>query len=326
MPEALALEVTGSDLAAPAFSGQPGDFQKDMALLAKEQGMAQPMTLESSTATPEQPAQPQATVTEQPETGIPDKFKGPDGSVSVERIEKSTVNAQEAYERYRQAELALQAKRNEVNRQQYQQPQYQPQVNQPVYTPAVPNNPTVPMSLAQQINAELAANQSNPGAVLEKLFHAAANMGYQQATAEIQNVRQETELVKRQRELEVIAQKDEWVLSPEGTEALSKIRAERPWVNNSPTPWTSAYKELIADRVLNGGSVQSVQQVKTPNPKVLTAPAAPVGSVDRTQRQPVRVDTADKQSLDSLFKAKTPQEEAAMFKQLGFNVDRWMGK
>ena len=322
MAEAMTPVVDGSTLSAPAFSGKPENFQADMALLAQEQGTdAQPLPPEPSNPA-EQPAQPPAPVTNE---AIPDKFKNPDGSVSVEKIEKSTVNAQDAYERYRQKELELQRKMSEVNRMQqpnYQsqpQPQYQPQNAQPVYQS--PQN--VPMTLEQQINSELAANPQNPGAVLSKLFSAAANMGYQQAIGEIQTVRQETELVKRQKELETIAQKDEWVLSPEGIDALSKIRAERPWVNSSPNPWTSAYKEILADRVLNG---QSVQQVKTPNPKVATAPVAPVGTVDRTQRQPVQVDTADKQSLDNLFRAKTPQEEAALFKQLGFNVDRWSGK
>ena len=308
--------VNGNQMASPAFSGKPEDFQRDLALLAKEQAgqPLEPTQTEPPKETPAQPEQPQATATPPQEPQIPEKFKNADGSVSVERIEKSTVNAQEAYEKYRQKEIELQRKMNEVNRLSQMPAIPQPQT----YAPPQPR------SLAEQINAELAANPQNPGQVLEKLFDAARMAGYSQAAQEVNMVRQEVELSKRQIELERIAKDDPWVLSDEGFTELMRIRENKPWLNASPAPMTSAYREYLADSVLKQ---RSGQQVRMPTPKAQAAPVAPAQAVDRTQPQPaVSLANADKQSLDNLFKNKSPQEEAAIFKSLGFNVERWQTK
>ena len=208
------------------ISGKPEDIQKDLALLANQ--------LNPSEAVKTEPLQPNsANATPVPSQAVPEKFKNPDGSVNVDRIEQSTVNAEEAYAKYRAKELELQKKMNEVSRLSRSVPQ----------TPGIPAQPEAPQPDSFEAQIERDIQTLGAGKVLAKLFDAAKQAAKNEALADIQMIRQEAELDKRQRELDVIAKNDSWVLSEEGIETLGKIRSEKPWLNQSPTPWTEAYKD-----------------------------------------------------------------------------------
>lgn len=304
----------GTTLAAPVFTGQPGNMQNDLAALAAEMAAREaPLAPESQSvdAQPVQSEQPQTTATQTPPVEIPGKFKNADGTVSEEKIAKSTLSAEQMYEKYRQKELELQRQMNKVNQLKTG---YQP----PTQVQQVPVEPIT--DFEQQINNDLFLNQQNPGKVLAKLFAAAKEAAYQQARADMHEIRAESELSKRQRELEAIAAYDPEVLSEQMIDRLSQIRTERPWVNTSPQPWTSAYKEHLADTVLN----QRVgQQVKMPNPKGATAPILPAAPIDRTQKSTVNLGNMTKDQAAAFLDSQSPEQQKAFFGQLGFNTDRW---
>ncbi|MEK7126236.1 MAG: hypothetical protein AAB835_01995, partial [Patescibacteria group bacterium] len=112
------------------LSFKPEDFAADLAKLAAEQtppamvATAQPEVKPIS----EMPAQPsQAAVTPEPPATqapapvpqavavvVPDKFKGPDGQLDTAKLEKSTVNVDQALASYLAKEKELKRKINEV--------------------------------------------------------------------------------------------------------------------------------------------------------------------------------------------------------------------
>lgn len=309
------------------FSGEPGNLQKDLEVLAKKMGIEAPraeaeptveikQTVELPIETEPEKAEAQAdqpakaeTVTQ--ETKVPDKFKNADGTVSEEKLQKSLVNVESALERYRQKEIELQRKINQVNKLQTSVPQAQ-QAQAQEKTEAQ----SEPMSdFEKQINEDLAKHQNNPGKVLVKLFEAARQAGKQDALQEVQELRMETELSKRQRELEAIGQHDPFVLTEEGFNTLSKIREEKPWLNSSPRPWEAAYREHLADQAWKQ---RTNQQVKTQTPKAVTAPPAPVTAVDRSSKTTINLAGMTKDQIREALMGQSPEKQAKVFQSLGF--------
>lgn len=285
------MEVSMEPQAAPApvvpeFSGKPGNFAADMAALAAEQA---PQVV---------PVAPQAEVQTQPETTanaapatVPDKFKAPDGSLDTAKLEKSTVNAEEALAKYAEKERQLRQKMNEVNRLS--------QAPMPQAAPVIPVTPqgAQPLSafeiqVANELINEAAAYgyQMPQGQAIAQakvqVRMAEAKAGYEQNLTESLRVKLEDQ--DRRRELEEIAKYDDSVLSPEGFEALSKIRESKPWVNQSQTPWTEAYNYYLAEQVKSARLKGTV----LPNPTGLTAkaPPTPVGPAPRVVVQPIGPD------------------------------------
>jgi hypothetical protein len=313
-------KAEGQDANVPeGFSGKAEDFQKDLEMLtgnkpAETEAVTEVKPLEATTpeAEPVQPEQPQATETETKEKAvIPDKFRNPDGTVNQERIEKSTMDADTAYQKYREAEIALKQQMNKVNQVKNTTPVAQ---NEQQVQPE--QQETQPNTFAAQIEADV--KKHGLGAVLERLHSAAEQSAVVLMYGKISNVLLETELSQRQRELESIAKNDSWVFTKEGIDTLSKIRQDKPWVNGAPEPWKQAYKEHLADRAMKqmGGS-----QVQKPTPSGQTAPATPVGPVSHPKQTPkVDISNMNKEQLDAEISKMDPKQQAAFFASQGLRL------
>lgn len=138
-----------------------------------------------------------------------------------------------AIEQYLRAEGEIAAERarqaqalNQPIPQQFQQypPQYAPM--------GYPQQPYGMPAPEQQLNADLSRD---PGSTILNLFRAAVRQAENQSAAQNQELRRRLELWE-------IAQADPGVLTAKGVESLKKFRADRPWLDASPTPWLDAYR------------------------------------------------------------------------------------
>lgn len=298
----------------PGFSGKPEDFARDMALLKAGKPPAPatepvPVVPEPPPAQPDGQPQAAATTVPAPEpaaptpAAIPEKFMTPDGKLDEGKLAKSTVNAEEALARYRVLETELRKKQADVQRSR---------LGAPEMPPAAPAGaPIQPASFEAQIEADIQKNGVGP--TLARLFAAAKESALMDARRDIDGLLQETELTKRERELQGIAATDPWVLSGEGYEALARIRQERPWVNQSPTPWTEAYRQHLGDQEMKRrlGSL-----VSTPTPKPVTAPPTPVTAAPRAPaQQPVNMN--DPEAIVKAAGGMTPDQEDAFWVSRG---------
>ncbi len=294
--------------AVPEFTGKPGNLMNDLAALAAEQ------------AIPAVPVAPQAEVTPQPEiteqspapATVPEKFKAPDGSLDTAKLEKSTVNVEEALAKYLEKEKQLRQKMNEVNRLSGMPAPVAP-------APVVPAATQQPLTafeiqVAQDLINEAALNgyQMPQGQaiaqarVLVKMTEAKA--AHEQNLTESLRVKLEDQ--DRRRELEEIAKYDDRVLSPEGFDAMSKIRDSKPWINQSPTPWTEAYNYYLAEQAKSARLKGTV--LPTPTGLTAKAPPTPVGPAPRAVVQPVGPD----------FNAMTPDQITAHVKNLSPEAEK----
>lgn len=264
--------------AVPTF--EPGNFVKDLAAMQAAEAQTQP--------NPE-PVAPQPETTKAPATApateVPDKFKNPDGTVSQEKIEKSTVNAEEAYQKYADIERKLRQKQNEVAALK----QGAPVPATPASVPANVQLSPLEIQVAQDLingAAELGEKMSQAQAIATARVQ--VRLMEAKHSAEIamtESLRERLDSQDRKAELEKIAEQDPWVISPEGVEALGKIRESYPHVNSSTHPWTAAYDQHLANQVkqqrLSG-------QVPTPTPTARTArpPATPVQAAPRVVVKP----------------------------------------
>jgi hypothetical protein len=106
------------------LSFRPEDFAKDIAALQAEKGITptaveapKTATVEPTTIVPvstpttvEATATPAITAQEStptPQVEVPEKFKAPDGSLDTSKLEKSTVNAEQALAKYLEKEKEL---------------------------------------------------------------------------------------------------------------------------------------------------------------------------------------------------------------------------
>jgi len=285
----------------PDISLNPMDFQKEMAKIAAEHGMkleggnvvpaamgpTDGNVVQTQTQKAELPAGPKAAAqpiplqaAEQPR--VPEKFQTSDGQVDLEKVAKSTINAEEALKRYQDLEVELRRKQNEVNALKLNPVQVEPQ--QPV--PQAMQTQQVSQLTPELINKAL-EDTKNPGKVLLDLLAIRDQAVYSQARtdimAEVSPLKARVENQQRQAELQTIADRDPWVFSEEGIKALSAVRASKPWLNSAPEPWLEAYKDVLATREMQ----KSGSQVLTPTPTASTvrAPATPVEAGNRTQAQ-----------------------------------------
>lgn len=300
----------------PQFSGKPGNLMNDLAALAAEQ------------APKEVPVMPQAEVNPQPEitqvapATVPEKFKAPDGSLDTAKLEKSLVNVEEALARYQDKEKQLRQKQNEVNNLS----RYQAAPNVAPVQPVAPNVQQVPLTafeiqVAQDLVNEAAANgyQMPHGQaiaqarVLVKMTEAKA--AHEQSLTESLRIKLEDQ--DRRKELEAIAQYDDSVLSPEGFDALSKIRELKPWINQSPTPWTEAYNYYLAEQT----KAARLKGTVLPTPTGLTAkaPPTPVGPAPRAVVQPVGPDfnSMSQAQITAHVAKMSPEQEKAFWASRG---------
>lgn len=283
------------DAGLQGFSGKPGDFAADMAKIAAEFGHAPeapaPIAAEAPAAiqhkapeaAPAQPEQPQAAG--QPTVEVPKKFQNADGTVDADKVQKSEVNLDEAIARYKAKEREFQQLQNKVN-------------NPPAYQPPVAQAQEGIDPFVAQLNADLAANPSNPGLVLAKLFHAAKDSAYQQAKQDIEGIRTETHAEKNEKELAGLLKLYPEMASPDGIEKLSAIRQERG-INT----WRGAFREYIADQ---GMTQRLGGQVQTPNPTAaaVKAPASPAAAAPRAVAEAPKTEKEINAMLNGMTQAQ----------------------
>lgn len=298
-----------------------GDTMKDLNNIAKEMGVsldakgniAEVQPTPAPVTQPQvAPDQPQAVVTE-PEkpVEVPAKFQNPDGTVNVEKLEKSSASVDEMIARYRAKEREAQQLQNRVNN-----PPPVAQVVQPIQQPVQAQLSPLEYQMAQDLVAKAAAQ----GLQLDhRLAIAQAQVMAQGLEAKhaaemslTQDLRQRVEDNERSRELQGLIDSDPALLSPGMVDTLWKVRQENPWLEKAPEPWKAAYIHLK-------GTQGHAPQVKTPNPTGTTAkaPPTPVGPVTRVQKT---VDITDKRQLQGLTIEQLEAEAKKLFP--GFNGSR----
>lgn len=295
--ETVSLEIPTQPIPVPPpatpapqeFSGKPGDLMADLALLQAQQN-PQPTASETPTVEPEQPATA-------PATPVPEKFKAPDGSIDEAKVQKSTLAAEDALQKYLEKERQLRMKQNEVAALQRGQPVPTP----PAAVPANVQLSPLEIQVAQDmINEAASLGHQLPQAQAIAQARVMVKMMEAKHTAELsmtEQLRQRIEDQDRRRELEAIAKYDPSVFSPEGIEALSKIRQENPWVNQAPNPWQVAHDLNVA----NQAKMQRLNGTVTPTPTGMTAkaPPTPVNPAPRAIVQPTGPDLSSKEKIDA---------------------------
>lgn len=274
-----------------------GDTAKDLAAIAKEQGLEGVTDVNASgeivQQAPTQPVQQQPQAVEQPaqaiqtapqevpqQTKVPDKFLTPDGKVDVPKLQKSEENVDAMIARYRAKEREAQQLQNRVNNPQPQQAIPMQQVQQQSMHPQMLT--PLEIQMAQDLIMESRSfGQEMPQAqaiALARVQARALSARYEADNQRSSELSRRLEESERSRELQGLIEKDPELLSPGMEDKLWQIRQDKPWLNNSPTPWTEAYY------VYRGMNPKGhAGQVSTPTPMRPTVPQVPVGPVTRVQ-------------------------------------------
>ncbi len=312
-PQAVGVAVATPPV--PGFTGERGNFAADMAALKAE---SEPTpAVEPAVMNPEPESQPNTATAD---VKVPDKFKAADGTMDAEKVAKSTVDAEAALAKYAAKEKELRQKMNEVNRLSQQN-------ISPNVAPVVPAVNQVPLTafeiqVANDLINEAAAYgyQMPQGQAIAQarvqVKMAEARYASEQSLTETLRVKLEDQ--DRRSELEAIAKYDQSVLTPEGFDALAKIRESKPWINQSPKPWTEAYDYYLAEQTKK----QRLTGTVLPTPTGLTAkaPPTPVGPAPRVVVQPTGPDLSTQEAIDAHVKGLTPEAEKAFWKSKGL---RW---
>ena len=298
---------------APKMDGSRGDFA---AFMASQSAPAAPAV--ESQPVPEQP-QPETTKAPAtaPVTEVPEKFKNPDGTIAEEKVVKSAAHAEQAL-----------AKALELERKLRQQQNTNAALQRGAPVPAVPTPPAavpanIPLTpLEIQVAQDLINESAALGLQLDQraaIAQARVQVRLMEAkhSAEVsmtESLRVKLEEQDRRRELEMIAKDDPWILSPEGIDALSKIREQFPHINSSVAPWSEAYDKHLA---LEAKKQRLAGQVPNPTPTARAAqlPATPVQAAPRVvvKAQP-EFDTRGKTSEQiSAYVASLPKAEQDAF-------------
>jgi len=279
-------------------SGFPKDSDQDLDALGKslEQGLAN----ETEVLVPTQETEPVAQVTEtatQPEgkEEVPDKFKDKDGNLDIEKVEKSTVDAQTALTKYTEMVAAMNKKRHEAHLAGLQSK-----------TGTTPQEPTPSPeqnfdAVAKQIEDELRKNGTGRG--LANILSTALENNYQRGRADLSALQEAQSSRDRKETLDSIAASDPWVFQPEGQAAIAKTLEQNPWLENSPDPIQAAYLHY---RGLNPLATSSVSPL---NPTTPTAPSTPAGGVRNTQQEKPTFDVDKPNELTPALDRMSPEEE-----------------
>ena len=308
-----------TQVAVPDVSLNPSNFQAEIAKIAAEQGLkiengnavpiAAPETIRPVQAAP---APVQQTVTPAQPAQVPEKFQTPDGQVDLQKVQKSTVNAEEALQRYLTLERELRQTQANVNRLQSGQAQQPQPVQQPLqYAPQAPN--ALPQITPDLINQALERGK-NPGQVLFELTQIAQQAAYEQATAnaasQIKAINERVEAKERRDQLNEVARTDEWVFTKEGQEILAGVAKSNPWVMGAPNPWQAAY------HLYKGQSQQQSTPVQMPNPTAQTAkaPATPVNAGSIVGGPGIAQLSRNPSQLNAMLNGMTKEQETAFWR------------
>lgn len=299
----------GADLPpAPegSFSGRREDYERDMALIAKEMDAKTPDGLTplavEAPQEPKQPEQPEAkapVTAEQPKAeapAVPDKFKAPDGSVDIAKLAKSFL----------EAEKALKREQNKNRQGASPAPASTeapiPQVGQvqPEAFPAVANaDPFV-----NQVDNDI--RTIGLAATLVKLAEAQHQASVRETVGRVQNIEEFAQEQAIATELKAIRDKSPEIFSPQGIKELTRIRTENPGI----TSWTKAYVHYLGEQqfsqVAGGNPVM-------PTPKAVTAPTVPVTAGSRPTAAGSHVVSGD--DLARMLANMTPEQENEFWKK-----------
>ncbi len=300
---------------APPAVGGWEDMGNDIAKIAAEQGIPTPevdpvgkppvdpnkpqgfpQAPSSPAKAPEQPVATQAPDNVKP----PEKFQGKDGALDQDKLLKSYLELEKGFKRLQQKATPAQS----------EAPNVAPQVPAPQ-----PN--TLEAQIAQDmisrgIDANLARAQAPTlAAVLEMAKSQGAELGYQQAQTQLQQLQEAVASEARARELRAIRESDPSIFTEEGMAQLKAIREAYPWINESPEPWKAAYQFHLGERALRN-QLGSPSQVQT-NPKAPTAPPGPVGAVNRNPTPPL--DLTNAEQVKKYLSTLTREQEAAFWKK-----------
>ena len=300
-----------------SFSGRREDYEKDMALIAKEMSATTPTDGPTPLAVeapqePKQPEQPEAkapVTVEQPKVedpAVPEKFKAQDGSVDIAKLAKSFL----------EAEKALKREQNKNRQATAPTPTSQEPQNPPAGQ--VQNEPSnVDISALSQFEINVARDIYNGGGFSEQQAIALARVQVKLAEAQHQASVRETvgrvqhieEFAQEQAiatELKAIRDKSPEIFSPQGVKELTRIRAENPGI----TSWTKAYVHYLGEQqfaqVAGGNPV-------LPTPKAATAPMVPVAAGSRPTAAGSHVVSGD--DLSRMLANMTPEQENEFWKK-----------
>ncbi len=263
------------DAAAMALTG---DTATDLANIAKEMGVK--LDASGNVAKVQTPAQPTVTPSPVPvvaaekavpATEVPAKFQNPDGTASVEKIEKSTKSVEEMLAYYKAKEREANQVQNRVNNP--------PPANQQPIPPQTTQLSPLEISMAQDLINEHAAQGIN---LDQRTAIAQARVMARGLEAKHAAERSMTEDLRRevteQRltvELKDLMAADENLLTPAVADRVLAIKQERG----------GTYREAYIQHLGEQEIAKRTGQVKTPIPtgQTVKAPPTPVGPVTRVQ-------------------------------------------
>lgn len=288
--------VTMPTAKAETLSFKAEDFAKDIAQIAKEQGVS----IAPKEETPTPPVQPEtpATVTNEATkpVAVPEKFQKPDGSVDPEKLGKSMANVDEALASYLAKEKELKRKMNDVRNLE------NPYLKTPA--PMAPNNaPPINPDFAAQLESDLA--KDGFGKVAAKLFTAAQEAAEERMQSKIQHLQDTQSNATTRQQIEAIGKSDPWVYTPEGMATLTKVLEEQPYLWQAPDPYKAAYLQYNGQKNVVS---KSSPQVLTPNP--IARPSAPVPTGQAASQ------ANNGMNPESMFDKLTPNQKAEFINRL----------
>lgn len=333
---AAPFKADNSDIAA-----QWQEFQAQQGVTVNEQGNVVPV---APVAAPGQPAQPQApqaqapaveatppapvTSGEPPAPGqapeVPPKFQDANGGLDKEKLEKATLNAEEAIAKYRERERELTKAAQSFAQAKAQVNQPQQLQAQPLVQQAQQPQPSLTLEQVTPQMIQESIKQYGQEAVMMDLVQMAKREALAQATGQVsqtvESLQSQVEARQRADELKTIAQNDPWVFTEDGMKALTEIRTQNPWINQSPEPWKAALMYHKGSQALAG---RSTPQVPTPNPtpQAGRVPPTPASGAAPIPKQALPVNLNNPQDLNrhlaSLSKDKEAEFWNAQLKGLG---------
>ena len=306
--------------AVPAnFSGKWSDMASDLANIAKEmkgpeapaqpvvqppQAVVTPPVIEAPKPVATQPqtapqaASPAAVVPSVAE--VPEKFRGADGKLDQEKLLKS----------YASAEKELGRKANEVNALKANTVAPGTTQAAPVVTaPAAQTGNLTPLELqvARDVyNSGAGFSEAQAIAIARtqvRLADAASGMAREAALGEVSQLREAQAEQRQQSELHSLAKSFPEVLTPQGYEALVKVRQENPWLNASPEPWKAAALFHLGQKGLTGQAGTVSIPIPTGAQPGQPLPVTPSGPVSN----PIQLNTRDQ--IEAHVKTLSPAQE-----------------
>lgn len=278
---------------------------------------AQPQAAPQPTAEAGQPAAAEAQPTETP-LEVPQKFQTQDGKVDVPKVEKATADAEAALKLFREKEVELRRKMNEVHalKQQVQTP-----VNPPPQAQQNPNG--LPQGITQEMVDE-SIKKNGPGWTLLRLAEIAKEQAKAEMEARFAEIEDREKLKDSEAQLREVGKQDPWVFTPQGINYLFELRQQYPELNNARHPMQAAYEKHLVLEVMKQRQAGQVQ-TPTPTPATAKAPPTPVNGARPVQAAP-RININDDAAVQAHVKTLPLKEQLkfmeSVLQQRGVRITR----